>query len=72
MSPMSKRKKFGLHDVVTADQLTEESFSDGEVPADVLEAVRDSLRNLRFGQVTIVVHNGEVVQIDRTERRRLV
>lgn len=69
---MSKSKKLGLHEIATADRLTDESFPEGEVPADVLEAVRDSLRNLRFGQVTIVVHNGEVVQIDRTERRRLV
>jgi hypothetical protein len=42
---------------------------------DVLEAVlaqiRGVLQGLRFGSVTIVVQDGVVVQIDRTEKRRL-
>jgi hypothetical protein len=33
--------------------------------------VRDQLRNLRFGVVQIVVHEGRVVQIERTEKLRL-
>jgi hypothetical protein len=37
----------------------------------VLERVRDALRDLRFGTVTIVVQDGVVVQIDRTEKHRL-
>lgn len=37
----------------------------------VLERVRDVLRDLRFGTVTIVVQDGVVVQIDRTEKHRL-
>jgi hypothetical protein len=37
----------------------------------VLEEVRDALQGLRFGQVTIVVQDGVVVQIDRIERKRL-
>lgn len=36
-----------------------------------LERVRDALHNLRYGTVTLTVHNGVVVQIDRTERQRL-
>jgi hypothetical protein len=39
--------------------------------ADVLNQVREALRSLRYGQVTVIVHDGVVVQIDRLERRRL-
>jgi hypothetical protein len=33
--------------------------------------VRASLRNLRYGSVTIIVQDGIIVQIDRVEKRRL-
>jgi hypothetical protein len=36
-----------------------------------LEQIRQALQGLRFGNVTIVVQDGVVVQIDRTEKRRL-
>ena len=36
-----------------------------------LEQIRDALRGLRFGTVSIVVQDGVVVQIERTEKRRL-
>jgi hypothetical protein len=36
-----------------------------------LEHIRDALRGLRFGSVLIVVQDGAVVQIDRTEKKRL-
>jgi hypothetical protein len=36
-----------------------------------LQQVREALRNLRFGSVNSIVQDGVVVQIDRTERRRL-
>ncbi len=39
-------------------------------PEPVLEQVRDALRGLRFGSVTIIVQDGVVVQLERTERRR--
>jgi hypothetical protein len=35
-----------------------------------LEQIRQAIDGLRFGQVTIVIHDGAVVQIDRTEKRR--
>lgn len=35
-----------------------------------LSQIRDALEGLRYGQVTIVIHDGSVVQIDRTEKRR--
>lgn len=35
-----------------------------------LELVKQALSNLEFGQVTIAVHEGEIVQIERTEKVR--
>jgi hypothetical protein len=37
----------------------------------VLTHIRGVLQGLRFGSVTIIVQDGVVVQIDRTEKRRL-
>jgi hypothetical protein len=37
----------------------------------VLSQIEESLRGLRFGQVTITVQDGVVVQIDRLERTRV-
>ena len=36
-----------------------------------LQYIDDALRGLRFGTVTVVVHDGQVVQIERTEKTRL-
>ena len=36
-----------------------------------LARVRAALRGLRFGQVTLVVHDGSVVQVERTEKIRV-
>ncbi|HLQ43087.1 MAG TPA: YezD family protein [Planctomycetaceae bacterium] len=33
--------------------------------------IQDALRGLRFGQVLLVVHEGAIVQVDRTERKRI-
>lgn len=35
-----------------------------------LDHVAAALKGLRFGQVTVTVQDGVIVQIDRTERRR--
>jgi len=40
-------------------------------PDFTLDEVRSSLRNLRYGSVTIIVQDGVIIQIDRTEKRRL-
>jgi hypothetical protein len=37
---------------------------------DVLEQVRAALAGLRFGEIVIAVHDGEIVQIARTEKFR--
>ena len=48
---------------------------DGALPELVFDAemqpVRDALRGLRYGVVNIVVQDGVIVQIDRTEKRRI-
>jgi hypothetical protein len=36
-----------------------------------LQQIREALRGLRYGAVHIVVQDGLVIQIDRTEKRRL-
>jgi hypothetical protein len=36
-----------------------------------LAHVRDALRGLRYGTLNVIVQDGVVVQIDRTEKRRV-
>lgn len=36
-----------------------------------LDQIRDALRGLRFGSISVVVQDGVVVQIERTEKKRL-
>lgn len=36
-----------------------------------LERIQDALRGLRFGEVTVIVQDGVVVQVERTEKLRL-
>ena len=34
------------------------------------QQIEEALRDLRFGSVTLLVQDGVVVQVDRTDRRR--
>jgi len=34
------------------------------------ERILDSLQGIRYGSVQIVIHDGKIVQIERTEKRR--
>jgi hypothetical protein len=43
----------------------------GDTFDEALEQIRDSMRGLRFGSVNIIVQDGVIIQIDRTEKRRL-
>jgi hypothetical protein len=36
-----------------------------------MHCIQEALRGLRFGFVTVVVQDGVVVQVERTEKRRL-
>jgi hypothetical protein len=37
---------------------------------DAMTLVAEALQGLRYGEVVIQVHNGQVVQIDRTDKLR--
>lgn len=39
--------------------------------ARVLERVRAALHGLRYGEVTVIVQDGVIIQVERTERLRL-
>jgi hypothetical protein len=48
------------------------SANNGRLPTDdELREIAASLRGLRFGSVSIVVQDGVIIQIDRTEKKRL-
>jgi hypothetical protein len=38
---------------------------------DAIVAIRHALQGLRYGHVVAIVQDGMVIQVDRTERRRL-
>lgn len=40
------------------------------VSAEALAAVAEAISRLRFGAIELTVHDGKVVQLDVTERRR--
>jgi len=44
----------------------------GTIPerADWLEETLRHVRETRFGQVTLTIHQGEVIEVQKTERRR--
>jgi hypothetical protein len=42
-----------------------------QVVESTLERVREALRNLQFGTITLTIRDGVVVQVERTERVRL-
>ncbi len=37
-----------------------------------LHRIQDALRGLRFGEITVIVQDGVVIQIERTEKLRLM
>jgi hypothetical protein len=54
-------------DTVTTTARRNEPLPDPEA----MDAIRRALSGLRYGQVVVIVQDGVVVQVDRTERRRL-
>ncbi len=65
----------GRGGVIEMDPISQQPKSTGAEQGasadDALNQIRDSLRGLRFGSVNIIVQDGVVIQIDRTEKRRL-
>lgn len=56
--------------IVGAETLGEPSLTRAEVPSDMLDTILEALKGIRYGQITVIVQDGRVVQIDRMERRR--
>jgi len=56
-----------------AELTNPEQRSDAKADSDreTVEAIRQALRGLRYGQIVVIVQDGVVVQVDRTERKRL-
>jgi hypothetical protein len=44
---------------------------DDHASARALSKVRDALTGLRYGEVTVVVQDGVIVQVERTEKIRV-
>lgn len=40
-------------------------------PEEALAAIRDYLQTIRFGSIALTIHDGRIVQLDVTEKRRL-
>ena len=55
----------------TAVRRTDAPVRDDTSSRNWLELVETHVQNLRYGVVQITIHDGKVVQIDRTERMRL-
>ncbi|TXT36184.1 MAG: hypothetical protein FD138_1064 [Planctomycetota bacterium] len=52
-------------------QSTDTELSTEPLTSAAWEVIQDALRGLRFGQVLLVVHEGAIVQVERTERKRI-
>ena len=55
-------------EVAEAETMPRPGVTSHEIP---LLEICEAIRGLRFGSVVIIVQDGVVVQIDRTEKRRL-
>ena len=42
-----------------------------ELPADDVDRIVGALRGLRYGAVTVIVQDGVIVQVERTEKLRV-
>lgn len=53
------------------DEAIDRSSERGAQLGVVLRQIEDALRGMQFGQLTVIVHDGMVIQMERTERTRL-
>jgi len=49
----------------------EKRYVEGGVLSEALGVVSEALSRLRYGAIQLTVHDGKVMQIDVTERKRL-
>jgi hypothetical protein len=57
-------------DTIQGTETTPNSRRDAALE-DALEQIRRALQGLQFGEVSVIVQDGVVVQLERRERRRL-
>jgi hypothetical protein len=50
--------------------MTNKETGNGNGLNEALEDIRDQLAQLQFGSLEISVHNGQIVQIERREKKR--
>lgn len=62
----NRLKIFSNRDVVMETHRTGQAV----IPEDVLEEIKQQLALIQFGSLEIQVHNGQVVQIERREKKR--
>lgn len=56
----------------SAESSKHRSTNDRHLPTpDELEQIKNCLKDLRFGSLNIIVQDGVIVQLDRTEKKRL-
>jgi len=58
------------HDVAASSDGTPVSRRDAALD-EAIEQIRRALQGLQFGEVSVIVQDGVVVQLERRERRRL-
>lgn len=56
---------------MSLDTILQADLSQPGVSEATVQAILQALKGLRFGQVTVIVQDGRVMQIDRTDRFRL-
>ena len=56
---------------MSLDTILQADLAQPGVPEATVQAILQALKGLRFGQVTVIVQDGRVMQIDRTDRFRL-
>ncbi len=61
----------GMEQEMQLDSSPSGITKDKQVHESELQQIRHALQGLKFGQVTIVMHDGAIVQIERTEKRRI-
>jgi hypothetical protein len=54
-----------------ADLLDAPKNPNASGPEDALAAIRDYLQTIRFGSIALTIHDGRIVQLAVTEKRRL-
>jgi|688.fasta_scaffold30243_6 hypothetical protein len=61
----------GMEQEMQLDSSPSGITKDKQIHESELQQIRQALQGLKFGQVTIVMHDGAMVQIERTEKRRI-